>query len=89
MKGIFIGMQTVYIHCDNVKEIIEAVNFSKQNSLKRVAIVGGKDSRMVTALLVENIENTTGSIEVGTDANLFISPRDDLDMRTNNVERPI
>ncbi|MES2591122.1 MAG: amidohydrolase family protein [Bacteroidota bacterium] len=169
-KGVFNGSQTVYIHTDNVKEIIEAVNFAKQNLLKKVAIVGGKDSWMVTGLLRENniavvvsrvhdlpqcpeedidmpfklpyllqkagvlyclnnegdkeamgarnlpfmagtavaygltkeqalkaitldaarilgIDKTTGSIEVGKDANIFISTGDALDMRTNNVEK--
>ena len=170
MKGVFDGTQIVYMHSNNVKEIIEAVNFAKQNGLKRVAIVGGKDSWMITGLLHENnisvivsrvhdlpdhpdddvdlpyklpcllqkagilfclnnegsmeamgtrnlpflagtasaygltkeqalkaitlntakilgIDKTTGSIEVGKDANLFISTGDALDMRTNNVEK--
>lgn len=170
MKGIFNGTQTVFIHADYVKEIIEAVYFAKQNAFKRVAIVGGKDSWMVTDLLRENnigvmvsrvhdlpqrteedvdlpyklpyllhkggvlfclnnegdmeamgarnlpfmagtaaaygltkeqalsaitfntarilgIDKTTGSIEVGKDATLFISTGDALDMRTNNVEK--
>ena len=170
LKEVFNGKQTVYIHTDNVKEIIEAVNFAKQYGFKRIAIVGGKDSWMVTDLLKENnisvivsrihdlpehpeddtdlpfklpyllqkagvlfclnnegsmeamgtrnlpfmagtaaaygltkeqalkaitfntakilgIDETTGSIEVGKDANLFISTGDALDMRTNNVEK--
>ncbi len=170
MKGLFTGTQTLYIHANNVKEIIEAVSFAKQNAIKRVAIVGGKESWKVTDLLRENniavvvsrlhdlpdhpeddvdqpyklpyllqkagvsfclnnegnmeavqtrnlpflagtavaygltkeqalkaitlttakilgIDKTTGSIEVGKDANLFISTGDALDMRTNNVEK--
>ncbi|MGZ4056568.1 MAG: amidohydrolase family protein, partial [Bacteroidia bacterium] len=168
MRGIFNGTQTLFIHSNNVKEIVEAVNFAKQFQLKRVAIVGGRDSWMVTDLLKENnisvvvsrvhdlpehpeddvdlpyklpyllqkagilfclnnegdmeemgtrnmpfyagtaaaygltkeqalrsitlntakilgIDKTTGSIEVGKDANIFISTGDALDMRTNNV----
>ncbi len=53
MKGLFNGTQTVFIHADYVKEIIEAIYFAKQNMLK-VAIVGGKDSWMVTDMLREN-----------------------------------
>ncbi len=170
MKGLFNGSQNLFIHADNVKEIIEAVNFVKQNGLKRAVIVGGKDSWMVTDLLRENniavvvsrvhdlpdhpeddvdqpfklpyllqkagvlfcissdgnmeametrnlpfmagtaaaygltkeqalkaitlstakilgIDKTTGSIEAGKDANLFISTGDVLDMRTSNVEK--
>lgn len=170
MRGIFNGTQTLFIHVNNVKEIIEAVNFVKTNAIKKVVIVGGRDSWMVTDLLKENsiavivsrlhdlpehpeddmdltyklpyllqkagvmyclnyegdmetmgtrnlpflagtaaaygltkeqalrsitlntakilgIDKTTGSIEVGKDANLFISTGDALDMRTNNVEK--
>ncbi len=169
MKGLFNGTKTLFIHADNVKEIIEAVNFSKQYGIKKVSIVGGKDSWMVTDMLRENnisvivgrvhslpehpeddvdlpyklpyllqkegvlfcldnsgdmeametrnlpfmagtasaygltkeqalkaitlntakilgVDKTTGSIELGKDATLFISTGDVLDMRTNNVE---
>jgi imidazolonepropionase-like amidohydrolase len=169
MKGLFSGAQTLFIHTDGAKEIIEAVNFAKQNGIKKVAIVGGKDSWLVTDLLRENnisvivqrvhslpehpeddvdlpyklpyllqqakvlfclntdgdmeametrnlpfmagtaaaygltkeqalkaitintakilgIDKTTGSIEVGKEATLFISTGDALDMRANNVE---
>lgn len=170
MKGLFSGTQTLFIHSNNVKEIIEAVNFVKQNAINKTVIVGGRDSWRVTDLLRENniavvlprlhalpertdddidqafklpfllqkagilfclsseggmeamqtrnlpfsagtaaaygltkeqalksitlntakilgIDKTTGSIEVGKDANLFISTGDALDMRTNNVEQ--
>jgi len=170
LKGIFDGTKTLFIHSDNVKEITDAVNFAKFYQLKKVAIVGGKDSWMVTDLLKQNnisvvvarvhslpehpeqdvdlpyklpyllqkagvsfclnnegdmeamgtrnlpflagtaaaygltkeqalraitlstakilgIDKTTGSLEVGKDANLFISTGDALDMRTNHVER--
>ena len=170
MKGLYSGEQTLFIHANNVKEIIEAVNFAKANAIKKVAIVGGRDSWMVTDLLKENnvavvvarlhdlpehpeddvdityklpyllqkagvlyclnnegdmeamgtrnlpfyagtaaaygltkeqalrsitlntakilgIDKTTGSIEVGKDANIFISTGDALDMKSNNVEK--
>lgn len=170
MKGIFNGTQTLFIHANNVKEIIEAVSFVKANAIKKAVIVGGRDSWMVTDLLRDNnipvivsrlhdlpehpeddvdltyklpyllqkagvmyclnnegdmeamgtrnlpflagtaaaygltkeqalrsitlntarilgIDKTTGSIEVGKDANIFISTGDALDMRTNNVEK--
>lgn len=170
MKGIFTGTQTLFVHVNNVKEIIEAVNFVKMNAIPKVSLVGGKDSWMVADLLKENnisvvvsrvhdlperpeddvdqpyklpallqkagilfclnnegdmeamgarnlpfmagtaaayglskeealmsitlnaakilgIDKTTGSIETGKDANLFISTGDALDMRGNNVEK--
>lgn len=39
------------------------------------------------AASILGIDKTTGTIEVGKDANLFISTGDALDMRTNNVEQ--
>ena len=170
MKGLFDGSQTLYIHSNDVKEIVEAVSFSKQFALKKVAIVGGRDTWKITSLLKENnisvivsllhdlpehpendidqpyklpyllqqagvlfclnnegnmevmnlrnlpfqagtavaygltkeqalkaitlnaakilgIDKTTGSIELGKDATLFISTGDAFDMRTNNLER--
>ena len=168
MADLFSGKQNLYIHANNVKEIVEAVNFSKLYNIKHTVIVGGQDSWMVTDLLKENnvsvivnrvhdlpgkpeddvdlpfklpyllhkagvlfclnnegdmeamgtrnlpfmagtaaaygltkeqalaavtlntakilgIDKTTGSIEAGKDANLFISIGDALDMRSNNV----
>jgi hypothetical protein len=170
MKGLFNGSQTLFIHVNNVKEIIEAVGFVKANSIQKVSLVGGKDSWLVADLLKENnisvivsrvhdlperpeddvdqpyklpsllqkagvlfclnnegdmeamgtrnlpflagtsaayglskeqalmaitlstakilgIDKTTGSLETGKDANLFISSGDALDMKSNNVEK--
>lgn len=170
MKGLFDDTRIAFIHADNVKEIVEAISFAKQNGLKKIVIVGGKDSWMVTDMLRENnvavilsrihdlpqrseedvdlpyklpcllqkagilfclnnegdmeamgtrnlpfmagtaaaygltkeqalraitlntakilgVDKTTGSIEVGKDATLFVSTGDALDMRTNNIEK--
>lgn len=170
MKGIFSGTQTLFIHSNTVKEMVEAINFAKQNKISKVAIVGGKESWMITDLLKQNeiaviisrlhdlptyqedeidlpyklpyllqkrgvlyclnnegdmeamntrnlpflagtaatygltkeealrsitlntakilgIDKSTGSIESGKDATVFISTGDALDMRSNNVER--
>jgi hypothetical protein len=54
MKGLFNGTQTLFIHSDYVKEMIEAVNFVKQNKITKVVIVGGKESWMIADLLKEN-----------------------------------
>ena len=54
MKGVFDGTKNLYIHADYVKDIIGAINFAKQFSIKRVVIVGAKDSYKVTSLLKEN-----------------------------------
>lgn len=54
MRGIFDGSKTLFIHTDFVKEIIQAVNFAKENDIKKMIIVGGYDSWRVTDMLKEN-----------------------------------
>lgn len=54
MKGLFDGSKTLFIHADNAKQITEAIAFSKSTGTKRMVIVGGKDSWMVTDALKEN-----------------------------------
>jgi imidazolonepropionase-like amidohydrolase len=54
MKGIFDGTKNLYIRADYVKDIIGAINFSKKYSIKKMVIVGGKDSYKITKLLKEN-----------------------------------
>lgn len=48
------GTEIAYFHANDVKEIIEAVNLAKTYALKKVVIVGGRDSYLVTDLLREN-----------------------------------
>jgi len=54
-----------------------AYGLTKEQALKAVTLNTAK---------ILGIDKTTGSIEVGKDANLFISAGDALDMRTNKVE---
>lgn len=54
MRGIFNGSQTLYIHADFIKELTEAINFSKKHNVKKTVIVGGYDSWMITDMLKEN-----------------------------------
>ena len=167
-RGVFNGEKTLFVHANFVKEITEAINFSKKYSVKKMVIIGGYDAWMIADMLKENnvaiilkrvhslpqrqeddvylpykmphilfdagvlfclensgdmeamgtrnlpfyagtaaaygmdkeealklitlntakilgIDKTTGSIEVGKDATIFISNGDALDMRTNDV----
>ena len=54
MRGIFDGNKTLYIHANFVKEITEAINFSKKYSIKKMVIVGGYDGWMIADMLKEN-----------------------------------
>jgi imidazolonepropionase-like amidohydrolase len=165
MKGLFSGSKKLFVHCDYIKEILSAVEFSKKYGVKLV-IVGGYDSFRVADVLKSNnvpvilgrshslparedddydqpyklpyllkqagvefaisvdgswqnrnlmfnagtgagygltkeealsaitssaarilgIDQTTGTLEEGKDANIVISNGDALDMRTNNIE---
>jgi len=53
MKSLFDRSKTLFIHCDYVREIINAVHFGSDFNL-RIVIVGGRDSYMCTDLLKEN-----------------------------------
>lgn len=75
MKGVFNGSKNLYLHADYVKDIIMAVNFAKKFGVKKIIIVGGKDSYKVTQLLKENhvavmvnrLHDLPDLPEVGTD----------------------
>jgi hypothetical protein len=54
MKGIFNGTQTLFIHANNEKQIIDAVNLSKQFDVKKTVIVGGYDAYKTAELLKAN-----------------------------------
>lgn len=54
MRGVFNGEKTLYIHANFIKEITEAINFSKKHEVERTVIVGGYDAWMATDMLKEN-----------------------------------
>jgi imidazolonepropionase-like amidohydrolase len=54
MKSIFNSTKNLYVHADYVKDIIGAVNFAKHFSIKKLVVVGGKDSYKITKFLKEN-----------------------------------
>ncbi len=53
-EGLFDGSKKLYIHVGNEKGIIDAVNFSKENGVKEMTIVGGSDAYKVADLLKQN-----------------------------------
>ncbi|MCF7561419.1 amidohydrolase family protein [Sabulilitoribacter multivorans] len=54
LAGIFSGSKKLYIHVDDEKGIIDAVNFSKENGVKHMVIVGGRETYKVADLLSQN-----------------------------------
>jgi imidazolonepropionase-like amidohydrolase len=53
MKGLFDGTKKLFVHANNVKQIIAAINFSKEYHVSMV-LVGGADAWRVTDLLKQN-----------------------------------
>ncbi|MBC5862587.1 amidohydrolase family protein [Flavobacterium turcicum] len=53
-KGLFDGTQTLYIHANEEKQIIDAVQFAKQNGIKKMAIIGGYEAYKAAELLQKN-----------------------------------
>ncbi len=54
MRKLFQGNENLYIRADYVKEITEAVNFSKSFGIKHLVLVGARDSWIVAPMLKEN-----------------------------------
>ncbi len=76
MKGLFNGTQTLFIHSNTVKEMVEAINFVVLNKISKVAIVGGKETWMITDLLKQhNI-----SVVIARVHDLPTYPEDDIDL---------
>ncbi|WP_310557110.1 amidohydrolase family protein [Flavobacterium sp.] len=53
-KGLFDGTQTLFIHANEEKQIIDAVQLSVQKGIKKITIVGGYESYKTTNLLQKN-----------------------------------
>ncbi|WP_338408455.1 amidohydrolase family protein [uncultured Flavobacterium sp.] len=54
MRGLFDGTQTLFIHANNEKQIVDAVNLFKKFEIKKMVIVGGYDAYKTTDLLQKN-----------------------------------
>lgn len=54
LQGLFNGSQKLYVHAGSVKEITDAINFSKEAAIKNIVIVHGNEAYKVADLLVKN-----------------------------------
>lgn len=54
MKGLFDGKKTLFIHTDEEKSIIDAVQFAKSQGVSKMVIVGAYESFRIADLLKEN-----------------------------------
>ena len=53
-QGLFDGTKKLYIHVNDEKGIIDAINFTKDNKISNMVIVGGADAYKVADLLKQN-----------------------------------
>jgi imidazolonepropionase-like amidohydrolase len=75
VKGLLEGKQTLFVHCDIVKEMLLAIDFAKEFGCK-VVIVGGIESYRIAPLLKEhNI-----AVILGQSHSLPTTPDDDVDL---------
>lgn len=54
MKGLFDGSQNLFIHSNKERQIIDAVQFAKDNGIKKMVIVGGFEAYKSSDLLQKN-----------------------------------
>jgi imidazolonepropionase-like amidohydrolase len=53
-KGLFDGSQTLFVHADEEKQIIDAIQFAKENGIKKTVLVGGFEAYKAADLLQKN-----------------------------------
>ncbi len=53
-KGLFDGTQILYLHADEQKQIVDAVQLAKENSISKIVIVGGFEAYKVADFLKQN-----------------------------------
>ena len=54
MKGLFNGNKTLYIHANNAKDMLDAIDFSNNFEIPRTVIVGAEDALKIVNDLKEN-----------------------------------
>lgn len=74
VQGLFRGTQTLFIHCDAVKEMLTAIAMSKELGC-RLVIVGGSESWQIAPLLAQN----KVAVILGQSHSLPNTPDDDVD----------
>jgi len=53
-KELFLGEQTLFIHANEEKQMIDAVELAKSNGITKIAIVGGYEAYKIGGFLKEN-----------------------------------
>ena len=51
MSNAFVGSQTVYLHANGQREIVDGIQFLKEHQIKKIVLVGGNEAHLVTDYL--------------------------------------
>jgi imidazolonepropionase-like amidohydrolase len=54
MRGLFNGEKTLYIHANNAKDILDAIDFTNNFEIPKIVIVGAEDALKIVDELKEN-----------------------------------
>ena len=54
MRGLFNGNKTLYIHADNAKDMLDAIEFANNLEIPKTVIVGAEDALKIVEVLKEN-----------------------------------
>jgi imidazolonepropionase-like amidohydrolase len=54
LRGLFEGTQSLFVHTNSAREMMEAISFCKRFSITKMVIVGGRESWMIAKQLKEN-----------------------------------
>jgi imidazolonepropionase-like amidohydrolase len=54
MQGLFDGSQTLFLHADGAKEIVESVKFAQQNGVHKIVVISGSATLLVADFLKDN-----------------------------------
>ncbi len=54
LDAVLAGRQTLFLHADAAKEIVEAVRWAKRMGIAKITVVGAQDAARVTDFLKEN-----------------------------------
>jgi imidazolonepropionase-like amidohydrolase len=54
MQGVFEGNQTLFLHCDGAKEIIESIKFAQAHGVQKIVMIAGSETLMVADFLKDN-----------------------------------
>lgn len=53
MRGLFDGSQTLFIHADRARELVEAVQYTQRWGVKRIVLVGASEAWLIVDFLKE------------------------------------